>query len=158
MEGRGFAGAIAWLDKCTKRDGERRGLVSYQPGRPPTPTMTAAGMVCRRLMGWTRTDPLIVGGADYLVNNLPRWEGDNINFYYWYYGTLAMFRMGGEHWKAWNASLRDMLVERQRKGEPIIDGSWDPVGPWCGSGGRAYATAMSALCLEVYYRYLTLYR
>jgi len=158
VDGRGFQGAIAWLDKCTKLDGERQGLVSYQPERSATPTMTASGMVCRQVMGWKRNDPLLGKGADYLMGNLPKWESGNANFYYWYHGTLAMFQMGGEHWKAWNASLRDMLIERQRRGAPKVDGSWDPVGAWCGSGGRVYATAMGALCLEVYFRYLPLYR
>ena len=32
-------------------------------------------------------------------------------------------------------------------------GSWEPVGRWCGVGGRVYATALNALTLEVYYRY-----
>jgi hypothetical protein len=36
-------------------------------------------------------------------------------------------------------------------------GSWDPNDVWGGHGGRVYTTAMGALCLEVYYRYLPLY-
>ncbi len=32
-------------------------------------------------------------------------------------------------------------------------GSWDPIGPWGGDGGRVYSTAIMALCLEVFYRY-----
>ena len=36
-------------------------------------------------------------------------------------------------------------------------GSWTPDGVWGGYGGRVYSTAMAALCLEVYYRYLPLY-
>jgi len=154
VDGKAFQGAIAWLDKCT----DDKGLVSYQPERSATPTMTAVGVLCRQFMGWKRVHPLLIGGTDHLRDNLPQWGGGNVNFYYWYYGTLALFQMGGDWWKAWNASLRDMLVERQRKGEPKIDGSWDPVGAWCGSGGRAYATAMGALCLEVYYRYLPVYK
>ena len=41
--------------------------------------------------------------------------------------------------------------------EADVDGSWDPVGLWASYGGRAYATAMGALCLEVYYRYLPIH-
>ena len=35
------------------------------------------------------------------------------------------------------------------------DGHWSPEGArWGGRGGRVYTTALGALCLEVYYRYL----
>jgi len=152
--GKGFRGASTFLGKCTKENG----LVSYQPGRSPTPTMTAVGLLCWQSMGRKRDNPVVKTGADYLMNSLPEWEGGNVNFYYWYYGTLAMFQMGGDRWKQWNASLRDMLIERQRKGAPKIDGSWDPIGSWCGSGGRVFATASGCLCLEVYYRYRPIYK
>ncbi len=154
VDGKGFQGAAAFTDKCTK-DG---GKVSYQPERSGTPTMTSVGMLCRQFMGWKRDDARLTGGASYLASNLPEWEGGGVNFYYWYYGTLVMFQMGGSWWKSWNASLRDMLIERQRRGRPVIDGSWNPVGSWCGHGGRAFSTAMGCLCLEVYYRYLPLYK
>ena len=38
-------------------------------------------------------------------------------------------------------------------------GSWDPAGFVYGRhGGRVYTTAMGALCLEVYYRYMPMLR
>ena len=69
-----------------------------------------------------------------------------------------MFQVGGDSWKQWNAKLKDLLVEKQCKGGPELDGSWDPVERCGWIGGRAYTTAMGALCLEVYYRYLPMYR
>ena len=42
-------------------------------------------------------------------------------------------------------------------GEGDLAGSWDPKCIWGGYGGRVYSTAMSALCLEIYYRFLPLY-
>ena len=33
------------------------------------------------------------------------------------------------------------------------DGSWEPSDRWSVEGGRAYATAINALTMEVYYRY-----
>jgi hypothetical protein len=39
-----------------------------------------------------------------------------------------------------------------------MTGSWDPTGPSGKSLGRAYSTAMCKSCLEVYYRYLPLYK
>jgi biopolymer transport protein ExbD len=154
VDGKTFQSATDFIDRCTK---EGR-LVSYQPERSATPTMTAVGMACRQFMGWKRDNQVLQTGADYLMYHLPKWEGGGCDFYYWYYGTLAIFQTGGHRWKRWNASLRDMLIERQRRGVPALDGSWDPVGAWCEKGGRVYSTAMGALCLEVYYRYLPLYK
>jgi hypothetical protein len=96
--------------------------------------------------------------ADSLLKEIPVWGGKTDKFYYWYYGTLAMFQYGGEKWKKWNTALMTTLVDNQRKGGPLdgslqdIDGSWDPVMHW-NTYGRVYTTAMGAFCLEVYYRY-----
>jgi hypothetical protein len=157
VDAKGFEGAATFLDTCT-HERSLPGLVSYQPERSPTHTMTSVGLLCRQFMGWSRTDPALMGGANFLRESLPEWGNGNVNFYYWYYGTMAMYQMGGGWWKAWNGAMRDMLVDRQRKGPPAVDGSWDPVCVWNAKGGRVYSTALGALCLEVYYRYLPLYR
>ena len=60
-----------------------------------------------------------------------------------------MFQMGGDYRKAWNSAMRDMQVNNQRKGGPE-DGSWDPQGGPYANAGRAWSTAVGALCLEVY--------
>jgi hypothetical protein len=78
------------------------------------------------------------------------------NLYYWYYGSLALFQLQDEAWRPWNAALQTELLSLQRK-EGELAGSWDPNTVWGGYGGRVYSTAMAALCLEVYYRYLPLY-
>jgi len=74
------------------------------------------------------------------------------------YGILASYQMRDPYWSKWNASLRDLLVSKQvATGKEA--GSWDPGGTaWGHRGGRIYTTAMAALCLEVYYRFLPLYR
>ena len=56
-------------------------------------------------------------------------------------------------WQGQNRSIPwiDPLPE-QREGE--LAGSWDPDTVWGGYGGRVYTTALGALCLEVFYRYL----
>ena len=166
VDAKGFQGAIAWLDKVTDMPGQGGqtygGRARYQPGREVSPSMTAVAMLGRQFMGWKRDDPLLVGGANYLLENLPAWgQGPQNNwmFYYWYYGTLVMFQMGGDWWKAWNNAMRDMLIKNQHNtpNDLRLDGSWDPIldGE---EGGRAYSTAMCALCLEVYYRYLPIYK
>jgi hypothetical protein len=64
-----------------------------------------------------------------------------------------MFQIGGDYWKKWNTAMKAMLLPQQRK-DGDFAGSLDPPGGWDDEcGGRVYTTAMSALCLEVYYRY-----
>jgi len=158
VDGSGFQGAIDYLDKVTTTPGTKDpygGRVAYQEGRAPSPTMTSVGVLCRRLMGWDKGDALVRGGADYMLQNLPSWE--KANFYYLYYATLATYMIGGETWETWNAAMQKTLIPNQRKGGDE-DGSWDPVGRWCSAGGRVYSTAMGALCLEVYYRVMPLYK
>lgn len=99
-----------------------------------------------------------------LEKHPPNWVamtgGDNgHSLYYWYYGTLAMFHMGSRHWRAWNAVLKRELLENQRLDEGFR-GSWDPaeVSPYAPSGGRLYSTVFAVLSLEVYYRYIPMYR
>ena len=119
--------------------------------------------------------------ARQLSLSLPSWGGKRnanghlmkgyypyVDFYYWYYGTLAMFQMGGHYWKAWNAELKATLVPNQCRGGPLdgsakdVDGSWNPVGTFgvknSRGGGRVMSTALGALCLEVYYRYMPMVR
>ena len=79
------------------------------------------------------------------------------NLYYWYYGTLAMYQYGGNPWRQWNEALRDTLIAEQRT-RGHLAGSWDPKAPWGAYGGRIFSTAVSTLCLEVYYRFLPLYQ
>jgi hypothetical protein len=144
-----------WLSRVSA--GAEGGLASYlAPGTgesTPTPTMTAQAMLCREFLGAGPTDPAVREAAEYLMNYLPSWS--RVNVYYWYYGALATYQMGGPYWERWNAAMRDTLVEHQRR-DGHAAGSWDPVRsvPWDTVGGRVYTTALSTLCLESYYRFL----
>jgi hypothetical protein len=180
-----FQGASNWLERAILRQPkyDHIGWCAYagtingvKPGAG-SPAMAAAGMIMRQFIGIPRTDPLMKGTADLLTKCKfmePRWPEGKVaggvgygpdNFYYWYYATLALFQMGGEHWEKWNKKLLiGILVPNQRKGGPLdgsandVDGSWDPVGGGgVGRGGRVMSTALGALSLEVYYRYLPLY-
>ena len=123
-------------------------------------SMTAVGMVCRFFMGWKRSHPFQIGCANFLrTDYLPQWMvGLEQNqalawyHYYWYYGTLAMYQMGGQYWKAWNDKIRRMYPEKQRKFPAELFGSWDPDTAVL-NGGRIFSTAMSILTLESYYRF-----
>ncbi len=161
VDGAGFQGATAWLDKVTTKDG-RAGYTSAQNNHP---AMTAVGMVCRQFMGTPNTDAMLVGGSKQLVTALPTWKDKNEHndFYYLYYGTLSMFQMGGDGWNKWNETLKPVLINNQCKGGPMDgsvndkDGSWDPWGMSGTRAGRVFMTAVGALTLEVYYRYLPMY-
>ena len=82
-------------------------------------------------------------------------SGGSVDMYYWYWGTMAMFQMGGDSWGKWNEALKEAVVKHQHlKGSGARAGSWDPAGPWgAQDGGRVYSTALMTLCLEIYYRY-----
>ena len=134
--------------------GRARGLASYLPGEAVTPAMTAEALACREFLGATASDPAVREAAEYIMNYLPHRERQNL--YYWYYGTVALFQIGGPQWDKWNTALRDLLISQQRR-DGHAAGSWEPRGdPWGNEGGRVYTTALSTLCLEVYYRYLPL--
>jgi hypothetical protein len=145
-------GAIRFLDSVSS--GEGGGLASYRPGEAVSRPMTAEALACRQFLGMLPEDPAAREAGDFLLGELPG-EGAK-NFYYWYYGTLAMHQLQGPHWQRWNKALQKTLLRCQgRDGEDR--GSWDPDTVWGGYGGRVYSTAMAALCLEVYYRFLPLY-
>lgn len=147
-------------------EGVKRWLASVEANRPtgglfgyqsasPTPAMTAQGLLCLQYLGMRRDDPRMKAGTDYLLKNMPRPDGDTS--YYWYHANQVMYHMQGEHWKAWNPRLRDLLVRAQVK-DGALAGSWRPTDERERPGGRLYATALRLLMLEVYYRHLPLYQ
>jgi hypothetical protein len=139
----------------SRRESLHGGLASYRRGQKPRPAMTAEALYCSQLLGMTRNDPAAVEAVEYLSGQPPRMSAPDL--YYWYYGTLAMYHHGGESWRRWNQALQQALLEDQRD-DGDYAGSWNPRRPWGDFGGRVFSTAMSTLCLEVYYRYLPLYQ
>lgn len=97
---------------------------------------------------------------------LPSWELSKIDYYWWYYSSLALYQVGGSYWSTWEKSMVKTLMDYQRgyhakdkeaglttKEQLDEHGSWDAVDAWSAAGGRVYATAINCLTLEVYYRY-----
>jgi hypothetical protein len=137
--------------------GENGGLGAYRTTSPTTAAMTAEALFCRQILGAGRDTASSKEAVEYLLSfrNIP--SRQKLDLYYWYYGTLAMFQYGGAEWQQWNSRVRDLLISEQvTEGE--YAGSWAPRDPWSGYGGRIYSTAVATLCLEVYYRYLPLYK
>ncbi len=151
---------------------EERGAIRYchDPGRlssyyPILPASTPAGLFALSLMGVDLNDESVSGPVAFVLERTPRSyrhtsDDDFIfraqgNLYFWYYGTLAMFRAGGSKWNRWNARMKDVLLDGQE-----ADGSWEPISVYADYAGddrrdRSYTTAMCVLTLEVYYRYFT---
>ncbi|MFL5242620.1 MAG: prenyltransferase/squalene oxidase repeat-containing protein [Gemmataceae bacterium] len=150
-------GAEKFLDSVQTSNGAN---YKYTSDMDATPTMTAAGLLCREYLGWTPKNPGLINGVKFLAGSPP----DQVkSIYYQYYATQVMHHFGGENWTNWNAKQRDLLVKTQDKGNDAKHehqaGSWSPAGdPWGPQGGRLMQTSLSLLTLEVYYRYMPLYR
>ena len=160
-----FSGALRWFQRATAASGDvgyttpggGSSFLQVNDGKyDPVPCMTGVSVICRIFTGERRTEDAIRKGAKILQNNMPKWSkggsARQVNFYYWYYGTYAMFQVGDKPWKDWNKNMQAALLPTQCMGGPE-DGSWPPIGEWCMAGGRVYATAINALTLEIYYRY-----
>jgi hypothetical protein len=143
--------AARWLDRVG--GGEHGGLYGYQ-NREPRPAMSAEAMFCRQLLGTPPTDPRMKETAAYLRTRLP--DDERVNFYYWYYGCLALYQHQGPVWQEWNERMRPIFLNSQRR-DGDDAGSWDPEGERGHQCGRLVVTTLATLSLEVYYRYLPLY-
>ncbi len=132
-----------------------RGKVEEFPGTE-SEAMTAAGVCCRIFLGEDPANSREIKLAvdNILVKKLPLWDvaRGSIDMYYWYYGTLALFQVGGDAYRQWNRAMTEAILDHQRT-DGNFSGSWDPKGAWGESGGRVYSTALMTMCLEVYYRY-----
>ncbi|MHC4261369.1 MAG: prenyltransferase/squalene oxidase repeat-containing protein [Planctomycetota bacterium] len=150
-----------------------------------TRALTAVGVLCRVFIANSaelsleevsgpepNKSDLIELGVERMMEVLPEWpkellpepgnlelEGEgNIDFYYWYYGSYALYQLSEEYpkaWRDWEKALEGAILPGQRDGNspPCFEGSWDPLDPWGEEGGRVYSTALMVLCLEVYFRY-----
>ncbi len=116
--------------------------------------LTAIGTLARQFMGWKKEE--LQGSVDWFLEKggYPQWggNGEKVDLYYWYYGSMAVFQQGEPQFGKWSHAMLDALLPNQRKtGDE--NGSWDPAGEYSSEWGRVGQTALSALCLEVYYRY-----
>lgn len=164
-----YDGVRAWLDETTEADYYRVGYTHRGTGQvydehnrsfTHHEALTAIGMMARIFIDRNRGDARLHGGAQLLLRDLPKWEANDIDFYHWYNGSLAMFQYdgpAGPGWTKWNAAMKTALVKNQNGGGSCKSGSWEPVDRWSCEGGRVYATAINCLTLEVYYRYANVF-
>jgi len=158
-----FDGGIKFLDSCeTKEAGgdSSYGPASsykYMPAGHTGHRVSAIGNLARQFLGWKKED--LQSSVELFVNKggVPNWggNGESVDLYYWYYGTLCVFQQGGDIWKRWNDSMKTALVTNQcKQGDDA--GSWNITGQFSAEWGRVGQTALGCLCLEVYYRYMQL--
>lgn len=150
-----FAAIGKYLDAAEMNE---KGTYAYVPGSSGTPAMTAAGALCRLLLGADQRGASLLGSVKKLEATPP---SANRGIYYEYYATRVMFEVGGQNWRDWNEGkgkdgMRDVLLKRQDDGAKVKGNK----GTWTGTdhetGGRLGATSMSLLTLQVYVRYVPL--
>ena len=134
--------------------GSHGGLASYRPGEQATRTMTAEALVCWQFLGMRREDPASNEAGDFLLGQLPGQGVERLLLVLRHAGhvSVAGRRIGGAGTRPCGRSCWPRQHPTAR-----LAGSWDPDAAWGSYGGRIYSTSLSALCLEVYYRYLPLY-
>ncbi|MBE7464971.1 MAG: terpene cyclase/mutase family protein [Planctomycetes bacterium] len=158
VDGESIRGAERFLEHAQCRgdspDGYDAHRYGYRDGTTRGVRQTAIGCLSRIFLG--EQPKKVRAGIHWFVNlgGVPEWrnDGSTVDLYHWYYGTLCVFQYGGDLWKSWNQALITSLCVRQKTAGPDL-GSWDPIGAFSSSWGRVGQTALSCLCLEVYYRY-----
>ena len=131
------------------------------------PTMTAVGTLCLQLFG-DGNSKAALAGADKLERDHFTFDWRNPEpwlLYRTYYQTQVHFQMNRERKSAWSAW--DKLFTAAVLREQQADGHWEtPAAQYGKTGeghgeqmfkgidGPVYATTLSCLMLEVYYRYL----
>lgn len=158
----GYDGCRALFDEFTEEAYGRVGYTHKGTGKVFVPGMneqfdhhealTAIGVMSRIFMDKNKSDPRLTAGCDLLLRDKPKWDGNSIDFYYWYYASLALFQFdgpSGPKWKAWNEDMKTSLVKNQNTSSSgCKSGSWETIDRWSGEGGRVYCTAINALTLE----------
>lgn len=116
-------------------------------------SMTGVATLCLELIGQGDSREARQGLAA-LNKALCKWEGaPDWAMYGWYYVTQAKFHEGGADWKRWNGQFARAYVKAQNR-----DGSWTAPREDEQKYGPAYGTALAALTLQVYYRFLPTYQ
>ena len=159
----GEGGLVGYLGPDTAGDaivGEH-GEFAYHVG-----TMSAIGMCVRIFLERNLNDPVLHQGADVLARDLPAIgkdpEAPQVDYYYWYYGSLALNQIDGpdapratsQYWGPWNKAMNDTILAMQDHTKGACSyGGWMQPDRWSFGFGPVYTTAINVLTLEVYYRY-----
>ena len=141
--------AQRFLTSVQSYDGAQYGYMDPRPRK----TTTAIGLLMRMYAGWPRTSFALNRGVEFLSD----WGPTEDNLYHNYYATQVLRHWEGPLWDRWNEEVREHLIATQATAGHE-SGSWYFAGGYGDQGGRLYNTAMAVMILEVYYRYMPLYR
>jgi hypothetical protein len=126
--------------------GKKDGSFLYESPGDYGSSCARAGMgaLSLQLSGFPQ-DPAVPPALRFMQDYAPRWNieqpGGGYPFYYWYYGTRAMFLAGGDDWQIWKNWMCRFLVDHQNG-----DGSWN--GTANEQSLDTYRVALGALMLE----------
>ena len=152
IEEKVFTDAQKWFDHAG--GGKHGGMYGYTGPEKNKPAMVATGMFCRQLDLVAPTEPRMAESAELL--KMRQINVRNPDYYYVYYGTLALYQHQGPVWTDWNERLKETLPLLQKK-NGSEKGSWDNSAAHAAAGGRVVSTTLATLSLEVYYRLLPMY-
>ncbi len=135
---------IEYLESCE----HGKGLIGYKPGANTT-TMTPGGVLC--FQQWGKGKRTITrNGIKWIKDQKFDYKTENSNLYMHYYASQAMINAGGAAWTIYNKEVMHNLADSQ-----LPDGSWPLPGHTAHSmSSPHYASCLSILMMEVYYRYL----
>lgn len=154
-----WEGVRLWIDKMTEptfgrvgyqlRGGDASRLEGTGDRFPSDYSVcpTAIGILLRLRSGEDPKSAPIRLGQDLVSRLPPTWERMSaIDVYSWYFGSQAMFLIGGSAWTNWQKAL----VAALSKGTTRADSGtyWPAADAWGSAGGPVYTTAMALLCLE----------
>src|SRR5262249_13935515 len=124
---RAFADAATFLENAKDEDNDWY-RYNHDPSRlssgyPTLPASTPAALFALSITGRDINAREFDASRAFIVTRAPRGfrftgEDDFVqrgqgNPYFWYYGTLAMFRAGGGAWDTWNEAMKKTLLPAQ---------------------------------------------
>lgn len=153
------------VSRLKKRQGDDGRFYYIQPYLRDAPGedagITAVSVLCLQLLGHSsskeaRQGMQALGSADIDWEKPPPWAMS-----VWYYVTQTKFHQGGQAWSSWNEKFARAYTRNQNEDgswtSPARDGANIPYG-FEHFFGDVFSTAMSALTLQVYYRFLPTYQ
>ena len=125
-------------------------------------SMSAVAMCIRIFAQGDRKDPFFELAAQRIVQDLPTRVIDvskpsPVDYYYWYYASLALSQFDGpdspkrnaKYWGPWKKAMLDCVLGLQNHTEDVCsNGGWIVPDRWNYAGGPIYCTAINVLTLQ----------